>query len=119
MIGFLLFISWALAFLSLSYGKQYSIAKLSGFVGVAIFCSVILYLAIDTQIWVNGYKTKTQTQSLLISSQYQTFKAKDCTVVVIDKDNILVTQKPSFNVWKIKTVLNNNKEYEDYKLSAK
>jgi hypothetical protein len=117
MITFLLVIGWALAFSS-QFLKN-NIAKLTALAGVAIFFSALIYLAVDTQIYANGYRIKTQTQSLLTSSQYQTFKAKDCTIVVVDKDNIFVAKKLSFNVWKIKTVLNNNIEYEDYKLIEK
>ena len=116
MIIVFLVISFSLVLIGLGAEKGNALYFFLGWIGLL---SIFIYWIFDEQRVLEGYKIKTEVKSVLSTKQYQTFKAKDCTIVVVDKDNIFVAKKLSFNVWKIKTVLNNNKEYEDYKLIEK
>jgi hypothetical protein len=89
------------------------------FLGWMGLLSIFIYWMFDEQRVLEGYKIKIEVKSVLSTKQYQTFKAKDCVIVYIDKEHTLLTQKPSFNVWKTKTVLKNGITTEDYTIENK
>ena len=116
MIIVFLVISFSLVLIGLGTAKSNVLYFFLGWIGLL---SILIYWIFDEQRVLEGYKIKTEVKSVLTTKQYQTFKAKDCVIVYIDKEHTFLTQKPSFNVWKTKAVLKNGIITEYYSIENK